>query len=171
MVLVSSAQADQHDRRLDTLFPRLLRASSISEVHKLQARIWSIWYETTNRAARRLFFTSTQKMQIGDIRGALRDLDELVRVAPDFAEGWNRRATLYYLIGDYQASLSDINHTLALEPRHFGALSGLGLIEAERGNDRAAIDAFERVLQINPHDTPAMGNLLILKKRLAKKSI
>ena len=90
-------------------------------------------------------------MNKGDLDSAIAEFDALVSVAPNFAEGWNKRATALYLAGRYTESVRDIQRTLALEPRHFGALSGLGTIYLIIANDRGALDAFEAVLALNPH--------------------
>ena len=75
----------------------------------------------------------------------------MVRAAPDFAEAWNKRATVHYLMGNFEASVADIRRTLALEPRHFGALSGMGLIYDAIGNQTAAMKVWEKALEIHPH--------------------
>jgi Flp pilus assembly protein TadD len=82
---------------------------------------------------------------------ALRFLNDLVRLAPDFAEAWNKRATVLFLKGDYGNSIADIQRTLALEPRHFGAISGLGIILERLGDKQGAMRAFRRGLEINPN--------------------
>ena len=82
---------------------------------------------------------------------AIKLLDAVIRLRPDYIEGWNRRATLYYLKGDYARSLQDIQQVLAREPRHFGALAGLGTILQEIGEDKAALEAFRRALAVDPH--------------------
>jgi tetratricopeptide (TPR) repeat protein len=87
----------------------------------------------------------------GDLRRSLDYFDRVVRTAPDFAEGWNKRATVYYMMGDYTASVEDIRRTLALEPRHFGALSGMGLIYDAIGDTEAAVKVWEKALEIHPH--------------------
>ena len=85
--------------------------------------------------------------------------------------GWNRRATLYFLAGDYAASLADIEHVLELEPRHFGAISGLGVVNMALERYAAARDAFERVLSLYPLNVPAQENLKIVKKSLDDREI
>ena len=91
--------------------------------------------------------------------------------APDFAEGWNKRATVHYMMGNYEASLADIDRTLELEPHHFGALAGLGLVNIELERDEAALDAFERVLKVTPQSQSAKINIEIVKQRIKDKSI
>jgi tetratricopeptide (TPR) repeat protein len=86
-----------------------------------------------------------------DLDDALAAFDELVRLAPDFAEGWNKRATLHYLMGNLSASLADIDRTLKLEPRHFGALSGRGLVYLALGREEPALAAFDAALAIYPN--------------------
>jgi tetratricopeptide (TPR) repeat protein len=82
---------------------------------------------------------------------ALKLLDAVVKLRPDYVEGWNRRATLYYLKNDYAHSLEDIEQVLVREPRHFGALAGLGMIMQDLGDEKRALDAFRKALAVNPH--------------------
>jgi tetratricopeptide (TPR) repeat protein len=82
---------------------------------------------------------------------ALKLLDAVIKLRPDYVEAWNRRATLYYLKTDYAHSIADIQQVLAREPRHFGALAGLGMIMEDLGDDKHALEAFRKALAINPH--------------------
>ena len=95
----------------------------------------------------------------------------MVVIAPDFAEGWNKRATVHYLMGNYDKSLSDVAKTLALEPRHFGALSGRGLIYIELEDEKRALEAFEEALAIHPNLVSAAINAKALRERLRKREI
>ena len=102
---------------------------------------------------------------------ALRILDAIVTISPEYAEGWNKRATVYYLLGRHEDSISDVEKTLDLEPRHFGALSGLGLIYNRLDEDAAALDAFERALKVNPHLGQAKQEVKRLRDRIKGKRI
>jgi tetratricopeptide (TPR) repeat protein len=82
---------------------------------------------------------------------ALKLLDAVIKLRPDYVEAWNRRATLYYLKNDYTHSLEDIRQVLIREPRHFGALAGLGMIMQDIGDERRALEAFRKALAVNPH--------------------
>ena len=90
-------------------------------------------------------------MDAKNIDIALKLLDSVVKLRPDYVEAWNRRATLYYLKNDYRHSLEDIQQVLIREPRHFGALAGLGMIMQDIGDDKRALDAFRKALAVNPH--------------------
>ena len=98
-------------------------------------------------------------------------LDDIVARAPDWAEGWNKRATLLYLLGEHDRSLADIDRTLALEPRHFGALAGIGLIRIAKGEHRAALAAFRRALAINPFLKERFGLIPALEREVGEKPL
>lgn len=112
-----------------------------------------------------------EAMSSGDYGAALDAFNRVVETEPEFAEGWNKRATVYYLIGDFGASVRDIERTIALEPRHFGALSGLGLIYRAVGEDLPALKAFEAALKVNPYLRGARKHSEELRRRLSRNSI
>jgi tetratricopeptide (TPR) repeat protein len=162
----AAAAARQDDPRLPDLFAALKAAPGPAEAAPLEARIWSIWAETPDPRDAALFARAEAAMARRDHLGAIQALDELVARAPGFAEAWNKRATAYYLAGDYRASVEDIRRALALEPRHFGALSGLGLIYTMLGEPRAAVRSFEAALAIHPHLPGARAHIEMLKGEL-----
>lgn len=145
------AMAAQDDPRLDALFERLRTATSEQEISATELAIWSIWSESGDEAVDKLMRRGSAAMMIGDYESALVTFNTIIELKPDFAEGWNKRATLYYLMGRYEESIKDVERTLALEPRHFGALSGLGLIQMELENYKEALEAFEAALAVHPH--------------------
>jgi len=143
--------ADQSDPRLNDLFARLLATQDPSESRSIEQSIWEIWLTTDDEVLDGHMQRGVRAMNEGNAKNALRELDALVAAAPQFAEGWNKRATLYWMIGDFEASVRDIDQTLALEPRHFGALSGLALIREAQGRAFEALEALSRVLEVHPH--------------------
>lgn len=144
------AVASQTDPRLDALFASLRGARSSLEAGPLSQEIWDIWYQTDNPAAARHLAEGVEAMNAGSAGQALEAFNAVIASAPHFAEGWNRRATLYYLIGNFEASIADIDKTLALEPRHFGALSGLALIREAQHKWFEALEALDKVSRIHP---------------------
>jgi tetratricopeptide (TPR) repeat protein len=168
---LGAARADQKDTRLPGLFDSLKKASSGDEAGAIEARIWTIWLQANDPAIDKLMAQGSDAMSNQDYPAAMQSFNAIIAQKPDFAEGWNKRATLYYLMGDYQHSLADIDHTLELEPRHIGALSGLGLVNMQMDRDEAAADAFKRVLDIDPQSASAQMNLAIVNDLLKKKSI
>ena len=160
-----AAVADQSDGRLDGLFSRL-QAAGPSEALQVEGEIWQIWTQSDDGAVRGLRRDGLAAMQRGDYRHALAKFDQMVIIAPGFAEGWNKRATVHYLLGNYGQSLSDIAKALELEPRHFGALSGRGLVYVKLEDERRALDAFEAALAVHPHLAGAATNAEQLRKIL-----
>ena len=156
---VSPAPADQNDRRLDRLFAQLQSTGDQAEAAAIQESIWGLWFQSEDEAVTLWMGMGSMALNRGRYDMALAAFNRVVREAPEFAEGWNRRATIHYLMGSYAASVRDVERTLALEPRHFGALSGLGLINMRLGHDDRAIQAFRRALKVNPHLTGAKANL------------
>jgi tetratricopeptide (TPR) repeat protein len=147
---LSKAPADK-TRGLEFLFGALKAAPDEASAKHVEARIWAIWLQTPSDTVALLMTRAKVAMDAQNSDVALKLLDAVVRLRPDYIEGWNRRATLYYQRNDYARSLEDIEQVLAREPRHFGALSGLGMIMQDLGDDKRALDAFRRALAVNPH--------------------
>lgn len=145
------AAADQNDPRLEELFAGLQATGSAREAHEIEQMIWFIWSRSPSAGANLMLRQGTQYMNEGKHKDAESNFDAVVELAPEFAEGWNKRATVRYLMGNYDGSIEDIKRALALEKRHFGALSGLGLIYDSLNEKKAAIEAFRAALEINPH--------------------
>ncbi len=169
--LPAGVLADQKDPRLDRLFERLRATESPAESEVIEARIWEIWGESTDRQANLLMARGSAALDRRELRVALAAFDELVKQAPDFAEAWNKRATIYYLLGRMDESVRDVQRTLTLEPRHFGALSGLGVIYMGLDNDALAIKAFEAALKLHPNIEGARANLETLARRQGRRNI
>jgi len=163
--------ADQKDARLPALFAQLKTAADPMAATEIEAKIWTIWLEANDPAIDKLMSEGSEAMGTQRFGTALEKFNAIIAQKPDFAEGWNKRATLYYLMGNYQQSLADIDHTLELEPRHIGALSGLGLVNIKMEREEAAADAFERVLNIDPQNGSAKSNLDIVQEILKRKQI
>lgn len=167
----AGAAADQKDMRLPSLFEALKAAPTTEGAAAVEEKIWTIWLEADDPAIDALMADGSKAMSAQQYGTALEKFNAIIAARPDFAEGWNKRATLYYLMGDYTHSLADIDHTLLLEPRHIGALAGLGLVNLQLGREAAAKDAFERVLDIDPQSASAKQNLLFAEDMLKRKSI
>ncbi len=163
--IATPASARQDDTRLDKLFDTLQTTTSKSEAQIVAARIWELWFQSGRPDIDNLLARGGEAMNRGDFKEALDRFNDVIAEDPDLAEGWNRRATLYYLMGEYEASIADIESTLALEPRHFGALSGLGLVNIRLERFDAAIEAFEAALKVNPHSLGARENIRLLRGR------
>ena len=163
--------ADQRDGRLPALFAALLEAPDAGAAEALEAEIWGIWYEHDDRAVVLLMRQGHGAMARRDFAAARRAFDQVVAIAPGYAEGWNARATLHYLAGGYRDSLADIDKTLALEPRHFGALSGRGLVYVALERWEAALAAFEAALAVNPRMAGPRLNAEAIRKELRAREI
>jgi tetratricopeptide (TPR) repeat protein len=158
----------RQSQRLDTLFVRLRTAPDANEAEAIEQQIWAVWTHSDRPEVDRLMRQGAEAMANGDYTSAIGIFDRLVALAPNFPEGWNKRATVHYLRGDYAASLQDIARTLALEKRHFGALSGQGTIYLTQGNLRAALRSFEAVLALSPQ---AQGTRKLVNALRAKLGV
>jgi tetratricopeptide (TPR) repeat protein len=144
-------RARQRQEVLDRLFGRLRSAKSEEEAKIVEQSIWQMWMRSDSPTAELLLQQAVKSMNARRYDKALDILDVVVDQAPKFAEAWNKRATVNYLLGRLDQSLADIDVVLELEPRHFGALSGLGMIRRDRGDSRGALDAFREALGIHPN--------------------
>ncbi len=154
-ILVPSDEAGPALRRtkqsdLDMWFERLAAAGDETDARLAEGHIQQIWLKSGSDTVDLLMNWAMQAMNDKDYPLALDLLDNVTVMRPNYVEGWNKRATVYYMIDDYGLALSDIRRALALEPRHFGALSGLGLIMRDLDRDQEALDVFRRALDIDP---------------------
>jgi len=136
---------------LDTLFAALKLAPDEESAKAIEQRIWAVWMISGSDTCNLLMARVKAATDAKDYDLALKLLDAVVEIKPDYVEGWNQRATIYYLKDDYAHAIADIGQVLAREPRHFGALSGLGVILQEIGDDEDALKAYRDALKIDPH--------------------
>ena len=149
LLAAPSALADADDPELDALFAGLLSAEG-GAVAQIEGRIYEIWSQSGSPAMDLLLSRGQEALAEGSTNVAIDHFTALIDHAPDFAEGYNGRATAWFRAGRYGPSLDDIAKTLELNPRHFGALSGLALILEELGHDAAALEAWREVEKIHP---------------------
>lgn len=158
-------------KQLDDLFARLKTVKAEAEGEAIVAQIWKLWQQSGDEKLDAAMQRAMLLMGQGLGPLAMPILDEIVAEKPDWAEGWNKRATVLYLMGEHDRSLADIDRVLALEPRHFGAIAGIGLIRIEKGEMREALAALRRALAINPFLRERYGVMPALEKELGEKPI
>lgn len=137
-------------RNLDFLFGALKLAPDDSTAKAIEERIWAQWVVSRSDTANLLMTRVKTAIEAHEMDLAIELLDSIVKIKPDYIEAWNRRATLYYMKQDYGRALADIREVLKREPRHFGALSGLGLILQDIGDDKQALEVYRRALAVYP---------------------
>ena len=148
-----SLKADQNDTRLEGLFEILSKTESDNQIKEITSNIWDIWHETNDPSIEADFYRGLESMRIGDLLMAIAFFTRVIDKNPNFAEGWNKRATVYYMLGKFDASMMDIHETLKLEPRHFGAMDGMGLIFIHLEQFDKAIDIYDQMLKIFPNNS------------------
>jgi tetratricopeptide (TPR) repeat protein len=163
--------ADQTDQRLDGLFQTLQTSQDSAALGEAEAMIWEIWYESGKDDIDALMLQAAALVRSGDLADAESIYSRIIEAMPQFSEGWNRRATVRFYQNDYAGSLADIEQTLKLEPRHFGAIWGLGMILGSQRDYQRAINAFEMLLEIKPNAGDARPRIELLKQQLAKASV
>ena len=158
-------------QRLNELFGRLKSTTDEGEADAAVAEIWRLWQRTGTPEIDELMERVATLIGQGMLPLALPILDDMVARAPDWAEAWNKRATALYLAGEHDRSLADIDRVLALEPRHFGALAGAGLIRIAKGQYRQALAAYRRALTINPFLKERLELIPALERMVGEKPI
>jgi tetratricopeptide (TPR) repeat protein len=148
--LPKAARGDR-TKNLDFLFEALKAAPDADSAKLVEGRIWALWLASGSDTADLLMSRVKTALDGKDNELAIELLTAVIGLKPEYIEAWNKRATLYFANKDYSKSLADIRQVLAREPRHFGALSGLGIIMQEFGEDKLALEAFRRAVAVNPH--------------------
>lgn len=138
------------DAELDTLFERLAQ-DDLADWEEVEQDIWEAWSSSGSASIDLLLERGRDAMSDGDMQAAVEHFTALIDHAPDFAEGWNARATAFFGLEEYGQSISDIRQTLVLNPRHFGAMQGLGRILEELEDPENALKAYEAAAALHPH--------------------
>jgi len=144
------APAQRQRLTLEQMFEALRHAPDDASARAVEAQIWQVWIQGGSPAVQLLMRRGIRHLESRSLEDAIEDFNAVIALAPELPEGWNKRATAYYLAGDYQNALRDIRETLAREPRHFGALVGLSHILEADGDPRGALRAYEQALAIHP---------------------
>ncbi|TIO09730.1 hypothetical protein [Mesorhizobium sp.] len=168
---VAPPVAATREARLDQLFADLKRERNEKAAERIAARISNEWAQSGSASIDLMMQWSQKAIEDQKFDVALDFLDQVVTLQPAFAEGWNRRATAHFLMKNFGKSMSDIDRTLQLEPRHFGALSGLAQIMAVTGHKESALEAWQRVLAIYPMLRSAQDQVGTLSEELAGEGI
>jgi tetratricopeptide (TPR) repeat protein len=168
---VAPPAATTKQARLDQLFADLKRERNEKAAERIAGRIWGEWAQSGSASVDLMMQWSQKAMENQKYDVALDFLDQVVTLQPTYAEGWNRRATVHFMMKNYGKSMSDIDRTLQLEPRHFGALSGLAQIMAETGHKQSALEAWQKVLAIYPMMRSAQDQVATLSEELAGEGI
>ncbi len=145
------AQRGDPTYNLDTLFSALKIAPNETSAKAIEDRIWALWVASGSDTCNLLMSRVKDATDDKDYDLALKLLSAVIAIKPDYVEAWNRRATVYYLKQDYAHSIADIAQVLAREPRHFGALAGLGMMLQDIGDDKHALEAYRKALAVDPH--------------------
>jgi len=170
MIFIGASGSFAQTPALDDLFDRLPGAEA-REAQNIVREIWIEWSKSGSPAMDLLLERGREAMGAGKPAEAVQHLTALIDHAPEFAEGWNARATAYFQTGDLGPSISDIGHVLTLNPRHFGALSGLGMIFEQLDQPENALEAYRGALAINPHLTDIKDAVARLEKDVAGQDL
>ena len=158
-------------RNIDFLFGALKAAPDEESAKAVEGRIWALWSVSGSDTVDLLMTRAKAAADGKDFNLAIRLLGSVIELRPNYVEAWNRRATVYFLKHDYSGALADIREVLALEPRHFGALSGLGVILEEVGDEKHALDAFRRAQEVYPWLNGVAEQVKTLKEKVEGRDI
>lgn len=156
---------------LDKLFTELKRERNERSATRLASRIWDEWFKSGSASIDAMMQWSDKAMKAEKYGVALDFLDRITVLQPDYAEGWNRRATVHFKMRNFEKSMADIERTLRLEPRHFGALTGMAQILKDTGRKELALKAYQRALDVYPMMRAAQNEVATLSEELAGQPI
>lgn len=169
-IFLAASGAGAQTAALDELFERL-PAADTREADKIEREIWIEWSKSGSAAMDLLLERGRRAMAEGMPDVAVEHLTALTDHAPEFAEGWNARATAYFQAGEFGPSISDIGRVLTLNPRHFGALAGLGMIFEQLDQPEKALEVYRSALAINPHMNDVKDSVERLEKAVAGQDL
>ena len=166
------ADSTERDVKLNELFEQLKKSNNVSIAHEIEMKIWNIWVtHPTHDNLTQSLAKGSNLMPNGNLKAAYKIFSTIIESASDWAEGWNKRATVLYLMGRYQDSLIDIDEVLKRENRHFGALSGQGLVQTKLKNYEKAIKSYQAVQKIYPSIRAAKVMIPQLRKLIKEEAI
>ncbi len=166
LITTHSSFADQTSTDLDKLFNDLKTAQNSEAAQPIAQQIWSIWLESEDQTIDDLMEQGLNEVGNGNLSRGRDIFEEITERSPKFAEGWNKLATVNYMMGDIEASLKNIDETLKLEPRHFGSISGRGLCYLKQRRWQSALIEFKAALDVHPWMLDARRNLELLEDNL-----
>ena len=171
-VALSDGRSSINDEELGLLFNQLLEIQSSSEADEITLKIWEIWTnDAETEFGQSTMLEGVSLMNRNSLVAAEELFSELIRSFPDYIEAWNKRATVRYMMGQLENSLNDVYVVLSKEPKHFGAMSGLGLIMIQREDFEGALSAYKKLIAIHPFSKDALSLVPILEQRVLGKSI
>ena len=171
-VALSDGRSSINDEELGLLFNQLLEIQSSSEADEITLKIWEIWTnDAETEFGQSTMLEGVSLMNRNSLVAAEELFSELILSSPDYIEAWNKRATVRYMMGQLENSLNDVYVVLSKEPKHFGAMSGLGLIMIQREDFEGALSAYKKLLSIHPFSKDALSLVPILEQRVLGKSI
>ena len=163
-------KSDQLDYRLTGLFEELYTSTTEIRINEITKKIWDIWHETNDYSIQPDFNRGIESMQRNDLSMSISFFTRVIEKKPEFAEAWNKRATVYFMVGEFDKSMLDIKETLKLEPRHFGAMDGMGLIFMHLQQYDEAIKIYNQMLKIFPNNQSIKDKKKLMESYLSKST-
>ena len=170
LFLAFPVKSGQFDTRLPNLFQELYDSTNDSQINQIASKIWNIWHETNDIKIEADFYRGMESLRTHDLIMSIAFFTQVIEKKSNFAEAWNKRATVYYMMGDFDKSMHDINETLKLEPRHFGAMDGMGSIFIHLHQYENAIKIYEQMLEIFPNNQKKKNKKKLMKENLSKSA-
>ena len=162
----------QSNEKIEVLLDELALAQSSNEALSIRKQIWSLWLDGNKDQKNKQKIDFALKLfNSGDLEKADRAFSEIIKLEPGYVEGWNKRATLKFLLGDFNRSLLDIQEVLKRQPRHFGAISGSGLIHIHNKNFEDAYNSYKKLSQIDPLNEDSKRFLPMLENKIFGESL
>ena len=170
--ITSLSLSSKEKNRIEILLDQLAYSPSPSNAGLIKREIWSLWLEGyLDKKNKNKIDKALDLFNAGKLKKAKIAFSEIIELEPDYVEGWNKRATVKFLLGDFYGSLKDIEEVLKRQPRHFGAISGSGLIHIHNSDFLEAYKSYRRLIQIDPHNEDGKRFLPMLENKIYGKSL